>query len=110
MKVLLVGGGGREHALAWKILQSSTCETLYAAPGNPGMAADGVECVDLAAGDIDGLVGFARQNAVGLVVVGPENPLADGLGDAVRNAGILCSSDFGIYDRVYCVPLYRGSD
>ncbi len=90
MKVLLVGSGGREHALAWKILQSSMCEKLYAAPGNPGISTDGAECVDLAAGDIDGLVAFAKQNAVGLVVVGPEIPLADGLGDAVRAGGILC--------------------
>ncbi|MCD4824395.1 MAG: phosphoribosylamine--glycine ligase [Phycisphaerae bacterium] len=90
MKVLLVGSGGREHALAWKMMQSPQCETLYAAPGNPGITADGGQCVDLAADDIEGIVEFAKSNGVKLVVVGPEVPLAAGLGDAVRDAGLLC--------------------
>ena len=89
MKILLVGGGGREHALAWKIGQSDRCEELWIAPGNPGTAREGRN-VDISAGDTAGIITFARDNGVGLVVIGPEEPLARGLGDAVRRAGILC--------------------
>ena len=90
MNVLLVGGGGREHALGWKMMQSPRCDTLYAAPGNPGLANDGAECVDITVDDTKGLIAFAKSHAVEFVVVGPEMPLAEGLGDAVREAGILC--------------------
>jgi len=89
MKVLLVGSGGREHALAWKMAQSPLCEQMWAAPGNPGIAQD-AQCVDIRADDVAGIVAFARANGVDLVVVGPEDPLAMGLADAVREAGILC--------------------
>jgi len=89
MKVLLVGSGGREHALAWKIAQSPLCDKLWAAPGNPGIA-ECAECVDVRADDVAGIVTFATDNAVDLLVVGPEDPLAAGLGDAGRKAGILC--------------------
>ena len=89
MKILLVGGGGREHALAWKMAQSPLCEALWAAPGNPGVAQVG-ECVDVSVDDTAGLIAFAKANGVDMVVVGPEDPLANGLGDAVREAGILC--------------------
>ena len=89
MKILLVGGGGREHALAWKMAQSKLCEVLYAAPGNPGIA-QCAHCLELKDDDIAGIVGFAKKNGVDLVVVGPEEPLANGMADAVREAGILC--------------------
>ena len=89
MKILLIGSGGREHALAWKMAQSKLCQRMWAAPGNPGIA-ECAECVDIDIMDNDAVVAFARQNGVGLVVVGPEDPLANGLGDAVRKAGILC--------------------
>lgn len=89
MKILLIGGGGREHALAWKIAQSKLCEKLWAAPGNPGISQD-AECVDIQADDLPGIVAFARENAVDLVVIGPEDPLAAGIGDALKEAGILC--------------------
>ncbi len=89
MKVLLVGGGGREHALAWKMAQSPLCDKLYAAPGSPGIA-ECAECVEIASDDIDGQLKFAKENAIDLVVIGPEDPLAMGLGDAVRQAGMLC--------------------
>ncbi|MHC4294113.1 MAG: phosphoribosylamine--glycine ligase [Planctomycetota bacterium] len=89
MKILLIGGGGREHALAWKMAQSDLCETLFAIPGSPGIA-EHAQCASIAADDNDAVVAFARDNAVELVVIGPEDPLANGLGDAVRNAGILC--------------------
>ena len=89
MKILLIGSGGREHALAWKMAQSPLCEQLWAAPGNPGIAECG-ECVELDVGDNDAVVAFARDHGVGLVVVGPEDPLANGLADAVRAAGIGC--------------------
>jgi len=89
MRILLVGSGGREHALAWKMAQSRLCEKLYAAPGNPGIAQH-AGCVNIAADDLKGIVDFARKQAIGLVVVGPEDPLALGLADAVRDAGMLC--------------------
>jgi phosphoribosylamine--glycine ligase len=89
MRVLLVGGGGREHALAWKLRQSQHCDALYAAPGNAGIA-QLAECVPVAASAIADLVQFARQNAIDLVVVGPESPLIAGLADALQEAGIPC--------------------
>jgi len=87
MRVLLIGGGGREHALAWKIAQSPRLEHLWAAPGNPGIARH-ARCLDLRADDADGLAGFARGHAVDLVVVGPEAPLVAGLGDRLRADGL----------------------
>ena len=89
MKVLLIGNGGREHALAWKIAQSPMCDKLWAAPGNPGIA-ESAECVDISVDDTEGIIKFAVDNDVKFVVIGPEGPLAAGLGDAVRHAGILC--------------------
>jgi phosphoribosylamine--glycine ligase len=87
MKILLVGSGGREHALAWKIRQSKLCEGLYLAPGNPGMRGLG-ETVDVKANDVAGIVRAAKELGVGLVVVGPEDPLAAGVVDALKEAGI----------------------
>jgi phosphoribosylamine--glycine ligase len=87
MKVLLVGGGGREHALAWKIAQSPLVESLWAAPGNPGIARH-ARCLDLAVDDADGLATFANGHDVDLVVVGPEQPLVAGLADALRAKGL----------------------
>lgn len=87
MKVLLVGGGGREHALAWQLAQSDQCDELYCAPGNAGIA-ECAECVDIGAEDIAALVAFAKDKAVDLVVVGPEAPLVLGLADKMVAAGI----------------------
>ena len=89
MKVLLVGGGGREHALGWKIAQSPMLETLYLAPGNPGLNDLGTP-IGLGADDIDAIVDFARERTLDLVVVGPEAPLAAGLADKLGAAGIAC--------------------
>jgi len=89
MKFMLIGGGGREHALAWKMNQSPLCEKLWAAPGNPGVAQD-AECVDISVDDTEAIIDFAKGNSVDMIVIGPEDPLANGLGDAVRQAGILC--------------------
>jgi phosphoribosylamine--glycine ligase len=89
MRILLVGGGGREHALAWKMAQSKLCDHLWAAPGNPGIA-QVAECVDVKDSDTPGLIALAKKNNVDLVVVGPEEPLANGLADAVRKEGMLC--------------------
>lgn len=87
MKILLIGSGGREHALAWKLAQSPKCEKLYCAPGNAGIA-DVAECVEIAAEDIENLVKFTKENAIDFVVVGPEQPLVDGLACALRKEGI----------------------
>ncbi|MEK9677323.1 MAG: phosphoribosylamine--glycine ligase [Rhodospirillaceae bacterium] len=87
MKVLVVGGGGREHALCWAIARSPKCDALYCAPGNAGIA-DVADCVDIGAEDVPALVTFAKDNAIDLVVVGPEGPLVLGLVDELRAAGI----------------------
>lgn len=87
MKVLLIGSGGREHALAWRLAGSPLCDTLYCAPGNPGTA----QCADnvaIAVDDGDGLVKFAVGQGIDLVVIGPEGPLVAGLADRLRAAGI----------------------
>src|SRR5687768_8869619 len=84
--VLIVGGGGREHALAWKVAQSPLLGRLYAAPGNAGIASV-AECRPVPATDIDGVVTLAEELA-DLVIVGPEGPLADGLADALTARGI----------------------
>ena len=87
-KILLVGGGGREHALAWKLAASPRCEALIVAPGNPGIAQlPKVRLAPVKGEDSAGLVALARAEAIDLVVCGPEGPLAAGLGDAMRAAG-----------------------
>ncbi|HVA56494.1 MAG TPA: phosphoribosylamine--glycine ligase [Gemmatimonadaceae bacterium] len=87
MTVLLVGGGGREHALAWKLKQDDPSLALIAAPGNPGIA-DLAECVNLAATDVERLLELAIDRSVDLTVIGPEAPLAAGIVDRFREAGI----------------------
>ncbi len=87
MRILVVGGGGREHALCWAIAASPLCEALYCAPGNAGIAAE-AECVAISAEDVPGLVKFAQEKSIDFVVVGPEAPLVAGLVDALKTAGI----------------------
>ena len=87
MKILVVGSGGREHALCWKIAASPLCDKLYCAPGNAGIAQE-AECVAIGMEDIDGLVEFAREEEIDLVVVGPEAPLVKGLVDRLEENGI----------------------
>src|ERR671931_721005 len=87
MKVLLLGSGGREHALAWKLAQSPALEELHAAPGNPGIAALG-DCHPVRAEDGEAVLELARSLAVDLVVVGPEAPLVAGVADELRHGGV----------------------
>ncbi len=87
MNILLLGGGGREHALAWKLAQSPRCDTLYASPGNPGIA-QAATLVDLDLADHAAVAAFCAEKAIGLVVVGPEAPLVDGIADSLRAAGV----------------------
>jgi phosphoribosylamine--glycine ligase len=87
MRILVVGSGGREHALCWAIAASPLCRKLWCAPGNAGIAAE-AECVPIAADDVDALVAFARAQVVDFVVVGPEQPLVLGLVDRLAAAGI----------------------
>ena len=89
MRVLVVGGGGREHALCWAIAASPLCTALYCAPGNAGIEALAT-CIAVAADDIDGIVGLARRERIDFVVIGPEGPLVLGLADRLRAAGIKC--------------------
>ena len=87
MKILVIGSGGREHALVWKLAQSPLAEKIYAAPGNPGMAQH-AECVDIKAGDIPALLAFAKEKGIGLTVVGPEDPLVNGIADVFEAEGL----------------------
>jgi phosphoribosylamine--glycine ligase len=87
MNILLLGSGGREHALAWKLAQSPQCTKLFAAPGNPGIA-NHAALVVLDATDHAAVIAFCTAQSIGLVVVGPEAPLVDGLTDSLRAAGI----------------------
>jgi len=87
LNVLLIGSGGREHALAWSLSASPIITKLYCAPGNPGIEAV-AECVPIAASDMDGLIAFAKEKNIGFVVIGPEAPLVAGLADRLEAAGI----------------------
>ena len=95
MKILVIGGGGREHALVWKLAQSPRASKIWCAPGNAGiadetLAANGtdVECIGIGAEDLPSLLKFSRDNQVDLTVVGPDNPLAMGIVDQFQNAGL----------------------
>src|SRR5213083_2680238 len=88
MKVLLVGNGGREHALAWKLAQSPRVTALYAAPGNPGIANVAEVLPRIGVMDFAAIDRFVRDNRVEFVVIGPEDPLAAGLADRMRDAGV----------------------
>ena len=87
MKVLVIGGGGREHAICWKLAQSPKVKELYCAPGNAGIA-EIARCVDIGVMDFEKMTEFAKQEAFDLVVVGPDDPLAAGLVDALEAAGL----------------------
>ena len=89
MKVLVIGGGGREHALAWKASQSIGVTDVFVAPGNAGTATEaGLTNVDISATDVEALVAFAKENAIGLTIVGPEAPLVIGVVDAFEAEGL----------------------
>ena len=87
MKVLIVGGGGREHAIAWAVAKSPRCEKLYAAPGNAGIA-ELAECVNISVMDAPSLVAFAKEKDIDFVIVAPDDPLAAGVADAFLDEGI----------------------
>jgi phosphoribosylamine--glycine ligase len=91
MKVLVVGSGGREHALAWRAAQSANVEKVFVAPGNAGTAGEaGVENVAISTNDLNGLLEFARERGVGLTIAGPEDPLVNGIVDRFSEAGLAC--------------------
>ena len=118
MKILVVGGGGREHALAWKISQSARADQVFVAPGNAGTAletASVIENVAISDHDIPKLLEFAKQNTIDLAVIGPEAPLAAGIVDALGEAGI---RSFGPSrqaaeleaSKIFCKNLLRHAD
>ena len=114
MKVLIIGSGGREHALAWKIGQSSRVDRVFVAPGNAGTQLD-AENVDISASDTAGLIAFAKQNQVDITLVGPEDPLCNGIVDDFSEAGLRA---FGPSRRaaklegskVFCKKMLRSAD
>lgn len=87
MKVLIIGGGGREHAIAWKTARSPKVEKVYCAPGNAGIS-EWAECVDIGVMDFEAQAAFAKEHAVDLVIVGPDDPLAAGAADVLKAAGL----------------------
>ena len=88
MKILIVGSGGREHALAWKVASSPLAEHVYCAPGNAGTALErNVSNIDIGANDLDALLRFAKAEQIDLTIVGPEQPLVEGIADAFQQAG-----------------------
>ena len=89
MKILVVGGGGREHAIIKKIKENPSVDAIYALPGNAGMAED-ADCVNISASDLDGIVSFAKGHGVDYAVVAPDNPLVDGCVDRLEAEGIPC--------------------
>ncbi|MCC7474545.1 MAG: phosphoribosylamine--glycine ligase [Pirellulales bacterium] len=114
MNILVVGNGGREHALAWKLSQSSRADRVFVAPGNAGTAQD-AENVDIPATDVKRLLDFAKQNEIGLTVVGPEAALAAGLVDAFQHTGLRAfgpskaASELET-SKVFCKNLLRHAD
>lgn len=114
MNILVVGAGGREHALAWKLASSPRAERIYVAPGNAGTAAQ-AENIDIAADDFPRLIRFAQQNKVGLTVVGPEAPLAAGIVDAFQKANLTVFGPTKAAaelesSKVFCKDLLRSAD
>src|SRR5262245_6476200 len=118
MNVLVVGGGGREHALAWKIALSSRVSQVFVAPGNAGTAGENtlpIRNIDITDTDVPALLKFAKQNAIELAVIGPESPLAVGIADTFSAAGIRV---FGPSkqaaeleaSKVFCKNLLRNAD
>ena len=91
MKVLVVGAGGREHALSWKISQSTLVTSVFVAPGNGGTELeDHLTNVDIQADDIEGLASFALEQGIDLTIVGPEDPLVNGITDRFNDLGLKC--------------------
>lgn len=103
MRILVIGSGGREHALVWKLKQSPRVSEVFVAPGNGGTAREGAINVAVDAGDLDGLVELARKEKIDLVVPGPELPLTKGITDRMREAGIPCSA------RMPTVPVWKAA-
>ncbi|MEL7602799.1 MAG: phosphoribosylamine--glycine ligase, partial [Bacillota bacterium] len=89
MDIMVIGGGGREHALIQALKKSPEVDRIYALPGNGGIAADAT-CVDIAAKDIPGMVAFAKENNIGFAVVAPDDPLAMGAVDELESIGVPC--------------------
>ena len=89
MKLMVVGGGGREHAIIKKLKENPAVEVIYALPGNGGMVSDAV-CTGIGAKDIDAIVAFAKENAIDFAVVAPDDPLVLGAVDALEEIGIPC--------------------
>ena len=95
MNILVIGSGGREHALVWKLAQSSLTQTMYCAPGNAGIAGEtlaangnSVQCIKIGAEDLEGLLTFAKEKQPDLTVVGPDNPLSLGIVDLFNKEGL----------------------
>ena len=96
VNVLVVGSGGREHALAWKLAQSTKVKEVFVAPGNAGTAREpGVENIPITSDDIEGLQVFAKKNNIELTIVGPEAPLVEGIVDRFDQAGLKCFGPSG---------------
>ena len=92
MNILILGGGGREHALAWAVKQNPKCDHLIVAPGNAGMQTI-AECVDLNINDGSAVVAYTKLRSIDFVIIGPEAPLVAGVADALRRSGVAESTE-----------------
>ena len=109
MKIMVVGGGGREHAIIKKLKENSSVEVIYALPGNGGIAADAV-CVNIGAKEIDRIVEFALENKIDFAVVAPDDPLVLGAVDALEEKGIKCFGTFKFpFGKVRLTLAFHGS-
>ena len=90
MNILVIGSGGREHAIAWKVCQSPKAEKVFVLPGNPGTSQIATNIDDVSVGNHQAVIEFCKTNQIDLVIVGPEAPLADGIADSLTNADIRC--------------------
>ena len=107
MKVLIVGSGGREHALAWKVAQSPRVDKIYCAPGNAGIA-EYAECVPITAMEFDKLAAFAKENSVDLTIVGMDDPLVGGIVDTFEAQGLRSEKKCGHPGRLQSI--FQGPD
>ena len=103
MKILIVGSGGREHAIAWKVAQSPKVDKIYCAPGNAGIS-EYAECVDIGAMEFDKLVAFAKEKQIDLTVVGMDDPLVGGIVDAFEAEGLR------VFGPRKIQSIFKGSD
>ena len=106
MRVLVVGNGGREHAICWKINQSPLVEKLFCIPGNAGIQ-EIAECIEFTVDDIQAITSFAKNKAIDLTIIGPEVPLVLGLADSLKKEGLTASISVGLFHLIEQMAIHE---